>query len=164
MTDQGGGEWQVIEGGREHRVGEGGHDGGPLLTSADADADARGLYLVAPLACEPNHVAEALRRRKRCSRLCRRPWQGRGCHEEENEPKTRDTVHDVTARDALAAGPARNAGPTENGNGYRPTPASCLCMAAAPAASVADSPDSVARRSQCAAAPAAHPGLLGNPR
>jgi hypothetical protein len=56
-------ERQVIEGGREHRVVESGHDRGPLL--ARTKTCARGLYLVAPLACEPNDVGEGQRRRKR---------------------------------------------------------------------------------------------------
>ena len=89
-------ERQVIEGGREHRVGEGGDDRGPLLTRANACA--RRLYLVAPLAGEPNGVAEAQRRRKRRGRLGSRRTRGRSPHrEKENESKTRGTVHDVTA-------------------------------------------------------------------
>ena len=90
-------ERQVIERGREHRVGEGGHDRGPLLTRANACA--RSLDLVAPLACEPNGVAEAQRRRQRRGRLgSRRTRRGRSPHrEKENESKTRGTVHGVTA-------------------------------------------------------------------
>ena len=76
-------ERQVIEGGREHRVGEGGDDRGPLL--AGAKACAHRLYLVAPLAGEPNGVAEAQRRRQHGSRLCRRRRRrSRGPDHEEN--------------------------------------------------------------------------------
>ena len=55
-------EGQVIERGRDHRVVERGHDGGSCL--AGANACARRLDLVSPLAGEANDVAEAQGRRK----------------------------------------------------------------------------------------------------
>jgi hypothetical protein len=139
-------ERQVVEGGRNHGVLECGHDGGPCF--AGANTCARRLDLVSPLTCQPNDVSEAQGRRKPRGRLCHRggrPGHGPNRHEK-SESKARETVHNVTVC-VMRFPPGRHTLPTRLIciRNQRATFASCLCIAAASVASLADARESLAR-------------------
>lgn len=107
------------------------------------------LDLVSPLTGQPNDVFETQGRRQHRGRLCRyggRPGRG-PYHQEKSESKTRETVHDVTVCLIPFPPGRRRRRPGRRRQRYRPTPASCLYISAAMAASLAASRDKPARRS-----------------